>query len=269
MMSRFDRNYQLIIEPEGGLVDVRPPLQISFNVTKSIFGGLNKANIQVTNLKESNRLKLVKDVEENVKIPFQLSVGYGQDLDLLFKGTMHKGKTVRSGVDFNTTIEGLDGGFDFLNSFTAKTVKTKDAAVNGIIADMPNTKKGFITAQNKVVRPIVLVGNSVKLIEKHLNEDETYYIDDEKLYIIKKADITSDFVPVVSPETGLLNTPERENKRVSFSTLMNPSIKIGGKVQLKSTTAPHLNGIYKVEDAVYVGDYYGTDWRQDVTGTLI
>jgi hypothetical protein len=267
-VSRFNRNYQLIIEVEGGLVDIRPSLGIAFSITKSIYGGLNKANIKVTNLNESNRLKLVKDVEDNINIPFQLYVGYGTDLDLLFKGTMHKGSSSRSGVDFVTSIESLDGGFDFLNSFTSKTVKNKDAAIDGILGDMPNTVKGFITPQNKVTRPIVMVGNSVKMIEKHINSEETYYIDDGKLYIINKTDITGDFIPVVSAETGLLNTPSRQNKRVSFSTLLNPSIKIGGRVKLVSVTAPHLDGIYKVEDCIYAGDYYGQDWNQDITGTL-
>jgi hypothetical protein len=270
MMSRFDRNYSLIIELKNSTVEIKPPMQIAFKANKSIYGGLNKATVQIYNLQESTRLKLVKDPEDNdVHIPFSLAVGYGTDLDVLFKGSMYTGSNARSGVDFITTIESLDGGFDFLNSFTSKTVKTKDAAIDALVADMPNTSKGFIAKQTPVIRPVVMVGNTARLIQQQLKDDETYYIDNETLYIIKKSEVTGNFVPVVSAETGLMNTPDRQNKRVTFQTLLNPAVKIGNKAKLVSLTTPHLNGIYKVEDIGYAGDYYGSDWMQEVTGVLI
>ncbi len=245
-------------------------MQIAFKAFKSIYGGLNKATVQIYNLKEPTRLKLVKDPEDTeVIIPFSLSVGYGEDVDVIFKGDMFTGETERKGTDFITKIESLDGGFDFLNSFTSKTVKGKDAALDTLIGDMPNTAKGFITGQEQVVRPIVLVGNTAELIRQQLKVDETYYIDNEVLNIIKKTELTGSFVPIVSAQTGLMNTPKRLNKRVTFSTLLNPSLKIGESCQLVSVTAPHLNGIYKLEDVGISGDYYGTDWTQEVTGTLI
>ena len=57
--------------------------------------------------------------------------------------------------------------------------------------------------------------------------------------------------------------------KVTFSTLMNPFIKIGGRVNLSSKVAPHLDGIYRVDSIVYNGDNRGQDWKQDCTGFLV
>ena len=265
---RFERNYLLTITVAGETIELRPPMQLKFSATKSIYGGLNKANVQISNLKESTRLKLVKDKEDAIRIPLALYIGYQNTLDLIFKGTVFRGTNSRQGVDFVTSLETLDGGFDFLNSFTSATVVTKSAAISKLVSDMPNTNKGFITNQANAIRPIVLVGNSARLIQQQLNAEETYYIEDETLHILKPEDVTDALIPVASADTGLMNTPERQNKRVTFSTILNPSIKIGRRCKLISLTAPHLNGIYRVEDISFSGDYYGQDWTQTITGSL-
>jgi hypothetical protein len=97
---------------------------------------------------------------------------------------------------------------------------------------------------------------------------ETWYIDDEQLYVIKDNEVTSGLKPVVSAATGLISTPTRDSKLVTFETLMNPTVKIGGLASLKSATAPHLDGIYRIETIAYSGDNYGDAWMQTCTGTL-
>lgn len=268
MKLRFNRDYRLTIEAEGREFVIRPPLRIAFDATKSISGGLNKCTVQIYNLVAESRLQLVKDAEQRKRIPFKLEVGYENALESLFKGTVHIGTLSRQGTDFVNEIESLDGGFDFLNSFTSRTVKGKERAIDKTLQDMPNTRRGTIRKQPGLVRPKVMVGNSVRLIEKGLNEGETWYIDDETLYIIKDNEVIDTYIPVISAQTGLLNTPQRKNKRVTFDTLMNPSVKIGGKARLDSKTAPYLNGIYRVDQIVYKGDNYGQDWTQSITGFL-
>lgn len=262
MSKRFIRDYELILTlTSGEVVQIVPELRVQFEVSKSIRGGLNTCSIKIYNLSDSKRKKLVKDKEDfRIRMPFIFKAGYTK-LENLFKGTVFEASSVRSGSDFITTIKSLDGGFDFINSFTSKTV-TNNAASN-IIADMPNTAQGKISARKSLVRPKVLVGNSAKLIEDNLEDDETYYIDEEKLYIIKDDEVTSNYIPLVQASTGLLNTPLRKNREVTFNTTLNPSIKIGGLVELKSSTATHLNGIYKVITIKYKGDNYGSDWSQE------
>jgi hypothetical protein len=265
---RVGRDFELVIRVRGGDVVVKPPLQIEFQADKSIRGQLNKIQIKLYNLNEKNRLALVRDAEGRTNIPLSLAVGYESRLELVFKGTIHTAGSQRQGADIVTTIEGLDGGFDLTNSYTSRTVEGGKRAIDAALQDMPNTTVGKIRQRPVLTRPKILVGSSVKLIEDMIGDDETFYIDDEQLYIVGTDEVTSRFIPVVSAATGLISTPERKNKEVTFQTLMNPSIKIGRRVKLISKTAPHLDGIYKMDTISYQGSNYGSDWSQTCTGRL-
>ena len=269
-LSRFDRNYRLTVQVgDGRSVIVRPPIRVSFSADKSVSGGLNKMTIRVSNLKESNRLAVRKDKEETDKrIPLSFEVGYKGSLHLLFKGTVHRGENFREGPNLITELECLDGGHDYINSFSARTVKGKDEAVNAILSDMPNTQRGKLTTQEPLVRPRILVGSSARLIDQLLDEGQTWYIDEERLYIIQDDEVISSYVPVVSAATGLLSTPTREQRRVTFETQMNLTLRPAGLCQLISSEAPHLNGIYKIDRMGYSGDNYGTDWKQEIVAIL-
>jgi hypothetical protein len=266
--SRVGRDFELVIRVRGGDVVVKPPLQIEFQADKSIRGQLNKIQIKLYNLNEKNRLALVRDAEGRTNIPLSLAVGYESRLELVFKGTIHTAGSQRQGADIVTTIEGLDGGFDLTNSYTSRTVEGGKRAIDAALKDMPNTTVGKIRQRPVLTRPKILVGSSVKLIEDMIGDDETFYIDDEQLYIVGTDEVTSRFIPVVSAATGLISTPERKNKEVTFQTLMNPSIKIGRRVKLISKTAPHLDGIYKMDTISYQGSNYGSEWSQTCTGRL-
>lgn len=267
--SRFNRDYELTIQiGTDRAVVVRPPMRVSFGASKSIAGGLNRLTARVYNLQPSNRLALVKDAEQAKRIPISFRVGYKDTLQLLFKGTVHRGQNMREGPDHITELECLDGGYDYLNSFTAKTVKGKSRAVDAVLGDMPNTGRGKLTAQNALIRPRVLVGASGQLIDDLINDDETWYIDEEKLYILKDDEVVSSFIPVVNAATGLLDTPTREQSKVTFNSLMNPTLKIGALCALESTSAPHLNGVYRIETIGSDGDTHGEKWTQKITALL-
>ena len=106
---RFSRDYILRITAGGLNIEIAPPIQIVFDVTKSIRGGLNKMNVQITNLAESKRLSLVKDAEEGEKvIPVALFVGYQDRVEMIFKGTVQTGGNARQGPDIITSLECLD-----------------------------------------------------------------------------------------------------------------------------------------------------------------
>ena len=268
IIPRFNRTYTLEVDIGTRTEIIKPPMRISFEVDKSTMGGLNKARIQLYNIEERKRLALAKDAEQQKMIPIRLSCGYQDRQELIFKGTIFTGGTERQGPDLVTTIESQDGGFDFSNSFTSRTVEGGRRAVDSALQDMPNTGAGKITERPVLTRPKVLVGNSVQLINEMVGPDETWYIENEQLYIIKDNEVTSRFIPVVSAATGLISTPTRESKLVTFQTLINPTVKIGQRVQLISTTAPYMDGVYRIETITYSGDNYGDAWSQACTGRL-
>lgn len=262
--NRFGRDYELVITLNTGeAISIKPNIRVQFDVVKSVDGGLNSCRIRVYNLSKDKRKKLIKeDTDSNTKMPFLLKAGYNK-IETLFKGFILESYSEKSGTDIVTTIVAMDGLVDAQGSYTSTTVKKGDA-INVILKDMPTTTRAKISDRPVLQRAKVLVGNSLKLVENNLKDDETYFIDEGKLYIIKQNEVISDFVPLVNNATGLLLTPKKKKYEVTFNTLLNPSIKIGGLVKLESILAENLNGTYKVLTITYRGDSQGTDWSQEV-----
>jgi len=266
MTDRFGRNYELVVGEGLTAVIIKPPMRIVFSCSKSGDGqGVNRMSCRIYNLKSDTRLRLVKDAEDLDKyIKFQLMVGYGDTIETIFKGSVHVGHNRFEMPDHVTTLESLDGGVDFLKSYTSATVKGSSAAVNQLLKDMPNTEIGKITNLANLSRPKVLVGNSIECLSSMLDPDTNWYIDSEQLYVVRGTEVTQNYIPVLSASTGLLNTPERQNRIVGCETMMNPALRIGGRCELKSKNAPHLNAVYKIYSIEYNGDYEGQDWKQSI-----
>lgn len=280
MTDRFLRNYELVIGIGAQAVTIKPPFRIVFSADKSDKADLNKMTLKIDGLNEDKRRKLVRDSDDkgeegktpatsnNQYFPLDLKIGYQDRVETIFRGSVDQAFSVREGAQFVTTLICLDGGHDFLKGFVSASVTSKGAAVDAVLGTMPNTKKGKIGAQADITRPKILVGNSMATIQDMLDPDQRWFIDDERLNILGGNEVVSGYVPVVSAETGLINTPEADKKEVTFTTFLNPSIKVGGLVRLISVTAPHLNGVYKISLITYSGDFDGSDWSQKVTAEI-
>lgn len=286
MTDRFLRDYRLTIGIGAQAVVISPPFRIRFSVDKSDKADLNKATIKIDGLNEDKRRRLVRDPDEKPEkdkdgkdkptsnsnkgyFPVLLEIGYQGKLETIFRGSIDEAGSVRENDgQFVTTISAMDGGEDFLRGFVATSVTSKAAAIDAALGTMPNTKKGKIGAQADISRPKILVGNSMAVISEMLDPGQRWFIDDERLNILGGNEVVSGYVPVVSAETGLINTPEADKKEVTVTTFLNPSIKVGGLYQLISVTAPHRNGVYKCKLITYSGDIDGSDWFQRVTGEI-
>lgn len=132
---------------------------------------------------------------------------------------------------------------------------------------MPNTNAGFITEQVELQRPKVLVGNCGTLLEKCLQQKEKFFIDEEVVNIVKPDEFIESEIPLISPSTGLLETPSTQDKQVMCKFLIDPNVKIGRLLSLESTIAKNLNGIYRVDTINYGGDYDGQDWSMETIMT--
>lgn len=268
MTERFLRDYSLTIGIGARSVTVAPPFRIAFSADKSDDATLNKLTLKVYNLSESKRRLLVRDSDEGDYFPLELRAGYQGKLETIFRGSVDTAGSEREGADFVTTVECLDGGNDFLKGFVSAAVTTKAAAFEAILATMPNTARGKIGASAEIIRPKILVGNSIAVTQEMLDPGQRWFIDDERLNILGGNEVVSTFAPVISAETGLLNTPKADKKQVTVMTMMNPAVKVGGLFLLNSVTAPHLNGVYKVSVITYSGDTDGNDWTQTITGEI-
>ena len=265
--SLFARDYELRIQVgDDQAVIVRPPIRVQFSCDKSIAGGLNRLDISVYNLRESNRLAVAKDPEEQRYIPISFQMGYKDRLEPMFRGSVHTATNRRDGSDIVTEIECIDGGFDYQFAETDRTLAAGADVVDEVLRDMPNTQRGAVARRQRLIRPKVMTGRTPRILDTLIGPAERWFIDNESLNIIGPNQVVGDFVPLISPTTGLLETPEREQRRVTVKTRFNPSVRPGGRFGLESTLAPQMDGVYRAETLQYEGDLDGDAWDQTITG---
>ncbi|ELL5151463.1 hypothetical protein Q4667_004291 [Salmonella enterica] len=302
-METFYRDYRLTVGIGNQSVIIQPPITISFKALESVNKkSLGKLNVSINGLKPSTRLQLVKAEDDEKYIPVRLEVGYDGKLRQVFQGSVKSGAVKREGAIHIVSMECEDGGHDYINAFTSRTVRSKDQVVDSVLQDMPNTKKGSVTKQQTLIRPKVLVGSSSKIITDMLSPDESFFIKDERVHILKANEVTSGNIPVVNARSGLLNTPQatkisaqddggkkaktptnepdtdpagkkdtdsstlaKSSKwQIVFDTKLNPMLVIGGLCSLESITNPALNGVYKIYQIETSGQNNGAAWYQKV-----
>lgn len=302
-MDTFYRDYRLTVGIGNQAVIIEPPITVSFKALETVDKkSLGKLSVSINGLKPSSRLQLLKSEDEEKYIPVRLEVGYDDKLRQVFQGSVKSGAVKREGATHVVILECEDGGHDYINSFTSRTVRGKDQVVDSVLQDMPNTKKGSVTKQQALIRPKVLVGSSSKILTDTLAPDESFFIKDERVHILKANEVTSGNIPVVNARSGLLNTPQstkisaqddggkkgetptnepdtdpagkkdtdsstlaKSSKgQIVFDTKLNPMLVIGGLCAVESVTNPALNGVYKIYQIETSGQNNGAAWYQKV-----
>lgn len=303
-MDTFYRDYRLTVGIGNQAVIIEPPMSASFKALETVDKkSLGKLTVSVNGLKQSTRLQMVKAEDDKKYIPVKLEVGYDGKLRQVFQGSVKSGAVKREGAIHVVILECEDGGHDYINSFTSRTVRGKELVVDAVLQDMPNTKKGAVTGLQQLIRPKVLVGSSSKILSDMLSSDEAFFIKDERINILKSLEVVSGNIPVVNARSGLLNTPQstkssaqtdvrqraqagtnspeidpgggKDNAdsstlvsqvkgQVVFDTKLNPMLRIGGLCSLESVTNPSLNGVYKIYQIETSGQYTGQAWTQKV-----
>lgn len=302
-MDTFYRDYRLTVGIGNQAVIIEPPITVSFKALETVDKkSLGKLSVSINGLKPSTRLQLLKSEDEEKYIPVRLEVGYDGKLRQVFQGSVKSGAVKREGAIHIVSLECEDGGHDYINAFTSRTVRGKDQVVDSVLQDMPNTKKGSVTKQQALIRPKVLVGSSSKILTDTLAPDESFFIKDERVHILKANEVTSGNIPVVNARSGLLNTPQatkisaqddggkkaktptnepdsdpagkkdtdsstlapQSKGQLVFDTKLNPMLRIGGLCALESVTNPALNGVYKIYQIETSGQNNGAAWHQKV-----
>lgn len=302
-MDTFYRDYRLTVGIGNQAVIIEPPITVSFKALETVDKkSLGKLSVSINGLKPSTRLQLLKSEDEEKYIPVRLEVGYDGKLRQVFQGSVKSGAVKREGAIHIVSLECEDGGHDYINAFTSRTVRGKDQVVDSVLQDMPNTKKGSVTKQQALIRPKVLVGSSSKILTDTLAPDESFFIKDERVHILKANEVTSGNIPVVNARSGLLNTPQatkisaqddggkkakmptnepdtdpagkkdtdsstlaKSSKgQIVFETKLNPMLVIGGLCAVESVTNPALNGVYKIYQIETSGQNNGAAWYQKV-----
>lgn len=258
-------------------------LRIKFSVKRSDTMTPNTADIRVYNLEEKTALQIQKEFKKVI-----LQAGYEGNYGVIFQGNIKQVILGReSGQDTFIDIVAGDGdrayNFAIVNQTLAAgatqmdQVKASSGAMasrgvtDGYLGEMPN---------NQLPRGKVMYGNARNYLRDVAEStDKSWSIQDEKITFVPKKSYLPGERVVITAKTGMIGTPQQTNEGVNVKMLLNPMIKIGGRVQIDNRsierykinlTVPNspanipapltADGVYYVLVCEHQGDTRGIEW---------
>ena len=246
------------------------PLTVQFNVTRSNFQEFDTCTLRLTNLKESTRSKLYKDIYEDSKyIEIQLFAGYGDDvsaLPMIYYGEVYECYSWKqgAGTDFFTDIRCLDGvvGGTYSQSNVVFEAGTQPIDIvrklcNDIGYPLRAYSQGILSEIPPLKKKCCFMGNSLKLLKTFVtpldSKGKSVKIMNGGIYIVGKNAVLPKEALVVSAEGGLLGYPKRRQQYIELEILFEPRIQTCEAVELVSSIDNFFNGLWKCVSFSHTG----------------
>lgn len=284
-MKQYLRSCQLIVATASGDGLDLSRLTIRFKVKKTDTQTPNAAEIRVYNLSADTISQIRREFTQ-----ITLQAGYEGNTGVIFAGTIKQVRTGReAGTDVYIDIDAGDGDIDYNNAIVNTTLSAgarQIDQVNAASRAMTNTSQGYIPdlGSNSLPRGKVLYGMARDYLRQSAESSGTSWsIQDGKLQMVGLNTTLPTQAVILNSKTGLIGQAEQTNDGIKARCLLNPMLKIGGRVQINEAdilsakidntdksspvnSAPSVtaDGFYRVLMVEYSGDTRGNDWYADV-----
>lgn len=284
-MRQYQRKVRLKAGGSGGSISINPggvslhEIKIKFSVSKGVSSTQNSAEISIWNLAEKSRNALGKELDD-----ITLEAGYlppegGGNVGIIFKGQIRDVEHKRDGPDIITTIYCGDGDKAIRNAVLGKTYP-KGTPVKDVVEDLYKEleAEGVTRGEWKFPddlpdfkRPYTVCGTCKRELDTLSRGRDFYWsLQNETMEIIPGNGYVGGIV-LLSPETGLIDTPTITDNGVKAKALLNPEIRPNRRVRIESQTLEMNaeNGEYRVSECTFAGDNREGDFTVSLTGESV
>lgn len=247
-------------------------LRVSFIIDKSAEQEPNTAEIAVWNLAASTRAAL----KEQIPLYLKLTAGYVGNDPQIFEGDIAPSgiSSVKDGNNWVTSFKAADGLEAYrtariqesfkkgtaLIPVVTKLVKSMGIGLGNAIEKLKQgDTKGALT---EFVEGVTLSGSVPKELGRLLESSGyTWSAQDGQLQIVEKDGHIVREVPHLTPDTGLIGSPEPgKDKFTKFRSLLQPKLIPKHQVQIETSS---YNGLYTLHRVRHNGDTHGANWFSD------
>jgi len=300
----YDRVASLVVGVQGGKGKEFAGFRFVFSVEKGASKSPNKCSVKLWNLAEATRSEV--SVIGNVCI---LKAGYSQDTGAvqIFAGDVIRAATVREGADWVTELELMDGLSEFRDGKTSVSYAAGVSGLQvlrGIAPKFGLPVRSYPDVQDRSYPAgFAFVGRVRDAMDKACNYlGLEWSIQQREIQIVKKGGVFQLRAVVLSPSTGMIDSPTLESKTMTekaaakegytkksagvtetyqrddetgeinkvlqvngltVKSLLQPTLEPGGYVQVKSKS---INGeFFRIESLTHSGDTHGTEWHTNLT----
>lgn len=262
-------------------------LRITFEVSKSLVGYPNQANIKIYNLNENLRNQI-----EQEDINIKLFAGYEDTgTALIFDGDIINVIHTKVGVDWISEIFAGDGTRILNTSTINKTLApgvTPEQVYNELVSGLQGVVKGIsegvkncLSGKRSLLRSLQLTGNIKDWLDQLAKDcGFEYSINDGVIETTQKNTPLSDVPPIVINQgTGMIGSPERTEVGVNVSHFLLPELRLARTIKIESINErinvgnlffrkvpPIKNqGIYRIDKILHLGDTRGNTWESQIS----
>ncbi len=269
----------------GGALIVNPggmnlhEMKIEFSVSKGLESSQNTASISIWNLAEKHRNAVGKELDDIVLEAGYLPPEGGGNVGVIFAGQMRDVEHKRDGPDIITTLSCGDGDKPFRRATISKTFPA-GTPVEDVVEEIykqfeaEGLKRGewkFPDELPKLKRPYSMCGSCTREMDRLGRSHGFYWSSQNGVMEIVPGDGTIGGVVLISPQSGMVDTPTITDNGVKVSSLLNPEIRPGRRVRIESETL-EMNaegGVYRVSQCTYAGSNRDADFIVQVHGEAI
>lgn len=262
-------------------------LRCKFVVKRSDTMTPNIADIRVYNVEENTALRIRQEFKRVI-----LQAGYKGNFGVIFQGNIKQVIIGReSATDTYIDIIAGDGdrayNFSVVNTTLAAGSRLEDQVQASIGAmQSKGVAGGFLGSfgGDALPRGKAMFGNSRNYLrDVAQSTNKTWSIQDEKVTFVSKKSYLPGERVILSSKTGMIGAPQQTNEGVNVKCLLNPMLKIGGRVEIDNKSIERLkinlavagspanipapltaDGVYYLLVIEHQGDTRGVDWYSNL-----
>ena len=249
----------------------RESFAISFSVKKTLLSNPNTSTITITNLGRP-----VRDALQQRGLAVRLLGGYRDTgVRTLASGSLLSALPVRNGTDIDTTFTMLDGYGGMSRGVYQRTFDGR-IPIRDVVADAATRLPG-VTVGNIDVdgftgsRGRVFNGKTTDVLNALAEQYGFSWSVQNGVFQALQDNRASTRVFRISAEEGnlidaqpQLSGPFQERTGITIVAYLNPILRPGDTVDLRSTVNPQLNGRYKVHTLSFDGTTTSGDWTMSI-----
>lgn len=275
MSLLFDRRCRVTVGPSGGDgIQVDERFRIEFRVIRTVGREMNTMTAAIYGLSERTRAELMQFGRDAV---LQVEAGYRDGLEVLAIADVTRKRIRRAGTEIISEIECEDGARLLRDrkinlSFAAGTPVERVLARIAEELAVGVRETGVVVA-GEYLEGVSFSGPVGEVLDKVTGKaGVTWSIQDGMLQILDRVAESQDRGMLITPETGLLGSPERieEEDRITerrrgvgyrIRTLLRPKARPGERLVLR---AADVDEVLRIDSLEHTGDTRGETWVTEI-----
>lgn len=265
MARLFNRKVNVVVD--SVLVS---ELRVTFKVKKTLRKEPNTCEVTITNASQSTRASMKSKGAIVI-----VQAGYEGFLEQIFTGDARVIEHKKDNADWITSVQCGDGERAYNHKRISKSYASGTKIAN-ILTDVVKTlgvdPGNAINSVGEIVENLpggyVAHGRAGAELDRLLiGRGFEWSVQDGRLQLLKTGK-TTNVLTVLTPDTGLIGSPEygSPDKKggagfLKVKTLLQPQIRPGGKVRIKTSS---VDGLFRAEAVTHEGDTAGGAWYTDL-----